>query len=265
MLVAPLALTGCPGDDSGDTGAVGSTGAETPATTEDPVATGATSSDDETAGEETEAPAPGNCQEEQEIPAAPVDCSGATGTLEGSAIIEDGGDDPSILDGIGTVTGSIQVNRAAVTDLNFMACVQSVGGEVTIFGNEQLTDVSGLHSLTEIGTDFIFSENSAVMEFNGLPLIQQVGNNVIMKNNDNLGRITGFHSLVGINGNLTIQSNPVLNNIDGLGGLRVVGGILAITANPELCISSVDCVGEGIVMPAVPPDSWSTQANNNEC
>jgi len=221
---------------------------------------------------------PGNCEDEQVIPDPPVDCSGADGTLDGSAIIEVDGDDPSVLEGISVVTGSIQVNRTDLADLNFMACVTEVGGEVTIFDNDSLTNVDGLHSLTSIGTDFIFSENGALVDFNGLPNIAQMNNNIIMKNNDAMETITGFHSFVGIIntvpdmngvdvqiGNITIQNNPALQSIDGLGGLRVVGGVFAVTGNEALCISSVDCVGNGITMPASPPDTWSTQGNNLGC
>ncbi|MCA9655441.1 MAG: hypothetical protein H6712_07940 [Myxococcales bacterium] len=269
LLVVPMVLAGCPGDDStAETTTDPDTG-NTTATTQDMTTTGMTSADSSgsSGGPMTD------CQDPREIPAAPVDCSGVDGTLDGSAIIEEGGDDPSILEGIRVVTGSIQLNRTDLTNLDFMACVQEVGGEVNIYDNDMLTNVDGLWSLTMIGTHFVFSENSALVDFDGMPNVQVIGTsetaefagNLIMKNNDALETISGFHSLVGVNNNLTIQTNPVLTNIDGLGGLRVVGNILAITANPMLCLSSVNCVGTGIVMPATPPDSWSTQANDPSC
>ena len=58
---------------------------------------------------------------------------------------------------------------------------------------------------------------------------------------------------------------PVLESIDGFGQVRVVNGRLQVTNNPLLCISSVICVVEGIVQPAMPPDSWSTVGNNGGC
>jgi hypothetical protein len=64
---------------------------------------------------------------------------------------------------------------------------------------------------------------------------------------------------------LPASSNPALLDVNGLGGLRTVGNVLAIMANPSLCISSVSCVGLGITSPAVPPESWSTQANDSGC
>lgn len=255
-MVVPLVLASCD-DGNGETGANGSsTGEPTPAESSSSTTTG----DDST----TEAPQVRPCEEEQVVPAEP-DCAGADGVIDTSVIIEDNGDDPSILEGVVRVEGSIRINRIDAQNLDFMQCVQEVTGDVTIFGNENLTNVDGLWSLTDIGTDFIFSENTAITDFNGLPNVTRIPQNLIMKNNDSLETVSGFHQLVGIEGNLTIQNNDALMGIDGLGGLRLVGGVLAITANGLLCDSSIICVGEGITMPPVPPESWSTQGNNDEC
>ncbi len=262
LLAVPLLLVNCdPGSDEG----TGTTTDET-TTTEDPTTTTEDPTTTSAEGSTTGPPGP-SCLDPQEVPMGPpVDCSGADVVIDTSVIIEEGGDDPSILENVVRVEGSIRINRIDAADLNFMACVQEVTGDVTIFGNDNLTNVDGLWSLTSIGTDFVFSENNAITDFNGLPNVATLERNLIMKNNAAMTTISGFHSLVGINaGNLTIQANDVLNNIDGLGGLAVINGVLAITANPMLCISSVNCVGSGIVQPAVPPESWSTQGNDEGC
>ncbi len=260
LLAVPLALAACDNGDGEGTGGSTTDGTTTgePGTT---TSTTGESADETTTGE----PPGGACQDEQVVPDPPVDCSGAAGVIDTSVILGEDGDDPAILDGVVTVNGSIQINRTDLTDLNFMACVQEVTGEVTIFGNEQLTNVDGLWSLTSVGTDFIFSENTGITDFNGLPNITGIDRNLIMKNNDSLQTISGFHSLVGVEGNLTIQNNDALTSIDGLGGLQLVNGVLAITANPSLCQSSIICVGEGITVPAMPPPEWSTQGNDNGC
>ena len=46
-----------------------------------------------------------------------------------------------------------------------------------------------------------------------------------------------------------------------LGGLRVVQGMLTISDNPMLCQSSVECVEQGVVVPAVHPARWNTEAD----
>ena len=278
LVLAPLAMAGCPSDD-------------TMADTETASASSSTTSDDTTSGSSTavadsstgmptttgdETGEPFDCHADRPVPAAPVDCSGATMVIDGSIIIEDGGDTPAALDGVIEVTGAVRINRTAETNLDFMACLQTVGADVTIFGNEQLTNVDGLWSLTSIGTDFVFSQNNALVDFNGLPNVAQLVDNLVMRENASLETITGFNSLVGINGsvndmgemqggNITIQENPVLMDVNGLGEVLVVNGVFAVNNNPMLCQSSVACVGTGIVQPAVPPPTWTIVGNNDEC
>lgn len=280
LMLAPLALAGCPSGDDADTGAETTT--DTPATTTGDDTTSTTAAVDSSTGaaeSTTGEDLPGCPPEQPEIPAAPVDCAGAMGVIDGSVIVDEGNpDDIAMLEGVVEVTGSIRLSGLAITDLNALACVRSVGGDVTIFDNDSLTNVDGLWSLEDVGTDFVFSNNDALVDFNGLPNIQKLINNLIIRDNAALERISGFHSLVGIDGsgidpdtglqiggNITIQANPVLMNIDGIYGLLVVNGVLSITNNPMLCLSNVACVGEAIVQPAVPPDSWTIVGNNPDC
>lgn len=250
------------------TGASETDQASTAATADEGGSTEATGQADETGTDPTGADS-GElgtaCTEPREVPPATVDCSGATGVITTTVIIEAGGDDPSILEGVRRVEGSIRINRLDTTNLDFMACVEEVTGDVTIFGNDQLTNLDGLSSLTQIGTDFVFSENNTITEFDGLPNVVSIPRNLIVKNNGLLRSLGGFHQLEEVGDNLLIQSNPALLDVDGLGGLRTVGGVLAITANSSLCISSVNCVGTGITDPAVPPEEWSAQANDFGC
>jgi hypothetical protein len=262
LLLAPLTLVGCDpetGDEGAGTTEVGST------TSDDTTSSSTTAVVDSSSSEES-GPPPLECAEpDTTIPPAPFDCAMADGVIMDHVIIEEGGADPSILEGVRRVEGSVRINRIDSTNLDFMGCLAEVTEDVTIFGNEQLTDVNGLWSLTDIGTDFIFSENTAITNFDGLPNLGRIETNLVMKNNDALETINGFQSLVGIEGNLTIQNNEALQAVDGLLGLMVVNGVLAISANPALCISSVNCVGGGIVQPAEPPDTWTTQGNNPGC
>ncbi|MEX1364106.1 MAG: hypothetical protein AB1Z98_13345 [Nannocystaceae bacterium] len=270
-------MAGCPGDDSsGDGTTEAATGTIDPGTTTD--MTSVDSSGSETAADTGAVPT--DCQEEREVPPSPFDCTGVDGVLEGSVIIDDTpeSDDPSMLEGISVVTGSIQLNTTDLTNLDFMGCVTEVGGEINIFDNDMLTNVDGLHNVTSIGTQFVFSNNDGLVDFNSLPNIQQMATTLAFRGNGALEHISGFHSLVGITANVTdpdgnpavtgsinIQQNPVLLDVDGLGGLRVVGGIFAINNNPMLCVSSPICVGEGITVPAIPPDEWSIANNDDSC
>ena len=280
LLLAPLAVAGCPSDDTGQEGTETTTSDDTTSTSSTGSSTAMVdSSSSESSGGDTLPPS--GCQVERPVPDPPAiaaDCSGATETYEGSIIIEEGGQDTiDLLEGVREVTGAIRINRMPFENLDFMACVTTVGRDVTIFGNEQLTNVDGLYNLTSV-EDFVFSQNNAIEDFDGLPLLEQIDGSVVIRENASLRTVTGFHSFVGLNGmgvdpgtgevtggNLTIQENPLLENIDGFGQIRVVNGRVQITNNPELCISSVICVVEGIVQPADPPDFWSTIGNKGSC
>lgn len=229
--------------------------------------TGAGTDPDAGSDDSTEPPPPPSdaCNDPMPVPASPFDCTGAEGVVPTSVIIEAGGDDPSILEGVRRVEGSIRINATTLTNLDFMGCVEEVTGDVTIYDNDALTDVAGLWSLTSIGTDFVLSNNDGLVLFDGLPNVTVVPRNVVVKNNGSLESLRGFHQLEEIGANLLVQQNDALRDVDGLGGLRTLGNVFAITANPSLCITSVNCVGEGITDPAAPLASWSAQANDVGC
>jgi hypothetical protein len=182
-----------------------------------------------------------------------------------SYIIIESEADLAALDGIRAIQGELQINRTSFTDLDFLGCIEEVGGEFTIFGNAELTDLSGLDRLTRLGAGFIFSENPGPTELDGLPELVEVGGSVIIQDNPNLTGISGMTSLATIGGALNIRANDVLEHIDGLRGLRTLGTQFAVTHNPSLCISSVNQVGAGITDPAVPRDDWSSRANDDSC
>ncbi|MCH9686247.1 MAG: hypothetical protein K0V04_32745 [Deltaproteobacteria bacterium] len=282
LFTVPLAIAGCSNEGAGGedsdstadtTAAAGSSHGTTQGTTGDDTTTSSGAADDTSEDSTTTGPVAG-CQQPQAVPRGP-DCTGVDGVLMGSAIIAEGLDTPDVLVGIREVTGSVRINSIDVTNLDFMECLQTVGGDVTIFGNDQLTNVDGLWSLTDIGTNFIFTENDALIDFDGLPNVVELGNSLVIRHNDTLTTISGLHQLTTVH-DLIVQNNDALLDIDGLGGLTTLTaielapgfdevGTFSVSANPTLCISSVNCVGEGITDPSRPPPDWTTQGNDDRC
>lgn len=256
-----LVLMGCPADEPpvDETGGASSSTTE-PGTSTGEATTGTTAAEttastlDDTGSESTGAPEPW----------PEFDCAGADQVLDGNVLIESAAD-LAQLDGVREITRSLVITSTELTDLDAIGCIDLVGENLQIFGNASLTNIDGLVNLTEIGGTLIFSENGALTDFDGLQQLIRVNGSFSMTDNDAMTQISGFDSLVGIEGDITIRTNVSLLNIDGLKGLSVVGGVLAITANPMLCQSSINCVGEGIVSPPVPPPEWSTNANDNGC
>lgn len=265
VLVGSLVGLGC-GDD-GLTPSGSGSGTTTADTTGETPMTPADSSSGESPSTETSAGGTAGsiprCEMPLPIPKTP-DCTAVTGVHEGSIVLGEGQDDMRALAGIREVTGSVRLNRLEVTDLDFMECLQVIGEDLTIFDNDQLTDVDGLRSVTEIGTRFVFTENDAITEFDGLPNITELRDTLLFRDNASLTSISGFQQLEEID-SLLIQNNPALLDIDGLGGLRAVSDNLGVTSNPLLCISSVNCVGEGLEFPKEPDPDWSTTGNDDSC
>lgn len=185
-------------------------------------------------------------------------------TLAGHVVIQ-GEDDLAQLEGIAVIEGELQLDRTSFTALDFLGCVEEVGGQLTIFGNTALVDLGGLDRLTDLQEGLVISENPALTELRGLDRLVEVGDSVVIRNNAALRAIDGLTGLTGIEASLIIRDNDVLEHIDGLRGLRRVGALFAVTHNPELCITSVNEVGEGIVDPATPREGWSTRANDEGC
>lgn len=266
LAVVPLVGAGCPGDD-GSMNETTDGGESTTSTSMDT----STSAPMTTTGMDTTAD--GGSTSTGDEPWPEFDCEGVDGVLEGNLLVESAAD-LAMLEGIAEITGSVEMNETDVTDLDAFGCVTRIYGNLTIFNNDQLTNIDGLVNLTELGAEdapdfapgnLVFSQNDGLTDFDGLQSLTRIRGSFSMNENTALTQISGFDSLVGIDVNITIRDNDALTNIDGLKGLMVVGGVLAITANPMLCITSVDCVGMGITVPAMPPPSWSTAANDNTC
>jgi hypothetical protein len=189
-------------------------------------------------------------------------------TLPTYLIIE-GEDDLEPLDGVRVIEGDLQVNRTSFANLDFLGCIEEIDGLLTIYGNSELTDLSGLDRLQRVTGGIVFGDNTALIGIDGLGALTQIGvpteGSLVIQGNAAMTGISGMTSLATIYGALNIRDNEALRHIDGLRGLRTLGTQFAVTHNPSLCISSVNQVGAGITDPAVPRDDWSSRANDDSC
>lgn len=181
------------------------------------------------------------------------------------------------LDGISTIEGDLLISSTSYTDLGFLSCLREVRGDIQIFGNYFLEDISGTDGITKVGRlpapnptpidpnsvdegkgSITISGNPVLTDLNGFNGLAQVGErdsadpenessqSLVIRNNDALVTITGFGSLEIIYESLVIQENSELKDIDGLRGLQVIDGFFSVTRNPSLCSSSVASVGMGL-------------------
>jgi hypothetical protein len=232
---------------------------------------------------------------EGEVPPT-FDCAGANGVYPTDVIIEpeeaQGANTPiEALDGVSVIDGDLLINSVNYFSLDFLQCITEVRGDIQIFGNPFLVDMSGTDNITAIGrlpqpllTDptkndigkgtITISSNPALTEINGFASITQIGQqdpttmelspqSLVIRQNPAATTITGFNSLVLIFESLVIQENDALLDIDGLQGLQGVGGAFTVSRNPNLCISSVNAVGGGLL--TYDPEHSTTTQNNDGC
>lgn len=202
----------------------------------------------------------------------PVSCD--KGVFEGSPTITSPADVEEIA-GYTEITGRLAIAGSELECLTFLSCLTSVGHDLNIFNNDQLTDVSGLDNIEVIGaiTDgplmpggtLTISENDALVDFDSLNLIEQTPISFSISENDKLESISGFKGFVGTQRNFEIRFNESLTNIasDGLRELLFIGGECVVTNNENLCISTIeDMCSLGVKQG---PFGGSTANNDNGC
>ncbi|MEM6292785.1 MAG: hypothetical protein AAGA54_16040 [Myxococcota bacterium] len=307
VLVGTFLSTGCDTDtDDATTGAAGTTGStdESETTTgSDPGSTsgttevdpGSTSGRSTSAGSSSGEPEDGSTSGEFGTGSSTGDgsSSGSTGdagvtyegpgcgitpvcdkgVLNGSIRIESEADIAEIAGYTGMV-GWLEVLDSDLVCLDFLACLETVGRDVTIFGNDELKDVGGLDSLTALGTattqqgyddwdgSLVITQNNALEDITGFGSLTAVQQSLNINENDSLMSVSGFNALTLIEHNLVIRENPALEAIDGLDALEIVRDNFVVTGNPNLCVSNINIVGGTL---SEPPASGSTAANDNGC
>ncbi len=116
------------------------------------------------------------------------------------------------------IRGNIEPN--SITNLDGLAQINSIGGNLKILYNTALTNLDGLSQLTSIGGDLDISGNSSITNLSGL------------------------HNLMSINGWLHIGFNDMLTSVGALSGLdyntiSVLGivdnGMLSNCSNQMIC------------------------------
>ncbi len=161
------------------------------------------------------------------------------------------------------VTGDVYIytyNAPSITNLDFLAGLQRVGGNLTIYGLN-LSDLSGLSDLVEVGGTLRVGSSgnqSLVPTLNGLESLDTIGSELILENCPNLVDITGLSGLRSVGGYIDISNCDSLTSLGGLQNLSCEVTNLMIDYNDVLQdISSLSGVTVNGVNVAYNPDLTS--------
>lgn len=138
------------------------------------------------------------------------------------------------------IEGDVSIGYVAgiadITSLDGLSEIISIGGDVTIRGNDSLTSFAGLESLTTIEGSLtigsmaypVWVDNYLLNSLTGLEHLTHIGGNLSILCAPILGDLTGLDSLVSIGGNFSLGGNAILSNLSGLNNLTTINGSLII-------------------------------------
>jgi len=159
-----------------------------------------------------------------------------------------------------SITDSLIISGSDIVDLSPLSTLDSVGGDLNIYGNNSLTNLDGLSNLTSVrgslNVGMIEGEgehwlcclpkgNPELTNLDGLSNLSSVDSSLSIIFNDALTNLDGLSNLTSV-GNIGIGDNDALTNLDGLSNLTSVGN-LGIGGNDALTnldgLSNITSVG----------------------
>ncbi|XMO85736.1 T9SS type A sorting domain-containing protein [Algibacter sp. AS12] len=120
------------------------------------------------------------------------------------------------------VTGDLTVDEATagnILNLNGLATLAQVGGQLRIFRNEQLTSLNGLEALVSVGGILRIDSNNLITSLSGLENLASVGSNLHVTSNWALTTLNGLDALASVDGELDMDRNYSLTNLCAISGL----------------------------------------------
>lgn len=133
-----------------------------------------------------------------------------------------------------TVGGKFEVSTTAITHVDALSNLQSVSSFL-IRGNSLLTNLNGFSNVTSVPHGFHFQNNSMLTNFDGLLGVTGIVEGIEISNCP-MANLNGFSGITDITGFIELEGNPNLSNVDalqGLAGTDVVNSI-KIISNPVL-------------------------------
>ncbi|CAJ1437431.1 unnamed protein product, partial [Effrenium voratum] len=121
-----------------------------------------------------------------------------------------------------------------LTNLDLLAGLESVGGNVEIRWNERLRDISGLSNIRVIGGTMNIMFNPSLSDMPGFTQLEVVGRSLKILHNTALVSITGFPALARIGRDFTLIGNEKLLSAPRMPSLRAVDGSIEVVYNRAL-------------------------------
>ncbi|MBK8503283.1 MAG: hypothetical protein IPL46_14335 [Saprospiraceae bacterium] len=142
---------------------------------------------------------------------------------------------PALYPGCREIPGNVYIfgESSPVMKLDSLLNIKLIGGDLNIWNNHALLNLSGLDSLTMIEGRFDLNNNDGLKTLNGLDNLHYCGTGLNITNNDSLENLMGLESIVRVGGNLDVNSNKRIKTLVGLSNVRFCSG-LSVRLNDSL-------------------------------
>jgi hypothetical protein len=142
------------------------------------------------------------------------------------------------------ISGNLDIGTGSsdITNISGLNSLTQVLGYLHIVGNSLLTNISGLDNLTSVGGDFWLWSNPLVPHLNQLNGLTTLGGGLDIWNNASLQSIS-LPALSAIGTYFWLDSNPGLLDLTGLSSVITIGGYCYILNNDGLLdLSGLDAL-----------------------
>ena len=148
-------------------------------------------------------------------------------------------DFPSNHPGCTEIEGNVSIGinwwlSTDISNLDSLAQITAIGGDLEIKFNPALTSLVGLNNLNSIGKSLQISNNDALTSLAELNNLNSIGFSLIIKDNATLTSLAGLNNLNSIVGYFHISNNDALTSLAGLDSLNSIGGDFSLKDNGAL-------------------------------
>ncbi len=137
---------------------------------------------------------------------------------------------PILYPGCKAISSDVVINGNSITHLDGLAQIDSIGGSLSIYFCDTLSELKGLEQLRFVGEALNIYGNKNLQSLEALDSLQQV-ESLQVSNCPALANLNGLGRISTLKGNLDISDNGGLKNLSGLTSLRSVEHALIIEHN----------------------------------
>lgn len=192
--------------------------------------------------------------DDAEVASTQYVCNGSTSVqcstgdiLEGTITVRSSAE-LSALAGVNCIDGDLLIAGTDADDLDALSDLQTITGDIVIAGNGELTSLSGLRNLAQVGDTYLVQGNDKLADIAAIGGLRRAAQITIV-GNDGLTDLSGFESFVDLHSLLTIANNGNLTSLSGLDNLTTTSRTLVIRANRNLTsLAALDRLRSGVLI-----------------